>query len=108
MQPFADILTRARTFQVAGDLATAEQLCRTLGNASDVANWDEAARAAQDIAGSAGALGLVAITASARGFASAARSGEGAEILRVRALNVLKEHEHVRKALEKLYPDLAA
>jgi signal transduction histidine kinase/HPt (histidine-containing phosphotransfer) domain-containing protein len=89
-------------------IQTAEQLCRALGNASDTANWDDAARAAQDIAGSAGALGLTAMTASARGFASAARDGEAADDLRARAQDVLAEHAHVRRALENLYPDLAA
>ena len=87
---------------------TAEQLCRSLGRASDVANWDEAARVSQDIAGSAGALGLSAVTAAARGLAAAARSGETDDVLRGRAKDVLKEHEYVRKALQKLYPDLAA
>lgn len=89
-------------------IQTAEQLCRSLGNASDTANWDEAARAAQDIAGSAGALGLTAMTASARGFASAAREGETPDDLRARAQDVIAEHAHVRRALENLYPDLAA
>jgi signal transduction histidine kinase/HPt (histidine-containing phosphotransfer) domain-containing protein len=89
-------------------IQTAEQLCRSLGNASESANWDEAARAAQDIAGSAGALGLTAMTATARGFASAARDGETPHELRVRAQDVISEHAHVRRALENLYPDLAA
>jgi signal transduction histidine kinase/HPt (histidine-containing phosphotransfer) domain-containing protein len=87
---------------------TAEQLCRSLGRASDIANWDEAARVSQDIAGSAGALGLSAVTVAARGLAAAARSGEADDALRARAKDVLKEHEYVRKALQKLYPDLAA
>ncbi len=89
-------------------METAEQLCRSLGRASDVANWDEAARVARDIAGSAGALGLSAVTVAARGLASAARGGDTDDALRARANDVLKEHEYVRKALQKLYPDLAA
>jgi signal transduction histidine kinase/HPt (histidine-containing phosphotransfer) domain-containing protein len=89
-------------------METAEQLCRSLDRASDVANWDEAARVARDIAGSAGALGLSAVTVAARGLASAARSGDTDDALRARANDVLKEHAYVRKALEKLYPDLAA
>jgi HPt (histidine-containing phosphotransfer) domain-containing protein len=89
-------------------METAEQLVRSLGRASDVANWDEAARISQDIAGSAGALGLSAVTVAARGLAAAARSGETDDALRTRAQDVLKEHEYVRKALQKLYPDLAA
>ncbi len=87
---------------------TAEQLCRSLGAASDNANWEEAARLAQDIAGSAGALGLVAMTAAARGFASAAREGNPADDLRIRAQSILWEHGQVRRALTNLYPDLAA
>src|SRR4029077_3649176 len=55
---------------------TSDELCRSLSGASERADWEEAARAAQDIAGSAGALGLAAMTAAARGFASAARDGE--------------------------------
>lgn len=89
-------------------IETSEQLCRALGEASERANWDEAARVAQDIAGSAGALGLPAITASARLLANAAREGVTGTALRERASEVLKEHEHVRKALENLYPALAA
>ncbi|MBV9331265.1 MAG: hypothetical protein JOZ55_06910 [Alphaproteobacteria bacterium] len=89
-------------------IETAEQLCRTLGNASEVANWDEAAKVAQDIAGTAGQLGLSSVTQSARGFASAARDGEAAEHLRTRASDVLKAHEQVCKALEHMYPELAA
>lgn len=89
-------------------IATSEQLCRALDEASEHANWDEAARVAQDIAGSAGPLGLPAVTASARLLAGAAREGEEAAQLRERASEVLREHEHVRKALENLYPALAA
>jgi len=89
-------------------IETSEKLCSALGEASEHANWEEAARVAQDIAGSAGALGLSAITASARMLASAARQGDAAPALRERACEVLREHEHVRKALETLYPALAA
>ena len=89
-------------------ISTAEQLCHSLSLASEHANWDEAARAAQDIAGSAGALGLAAITEAARGFASAARAGVGPHELRNRAQTILWEHDQVCRALESLYPDLAA
>jgi signal transduction histidine kinase/HPt (histidine-containing phosphotransfer) domain-containing protein len=89
-------------------IQTAEQLCRSLGAASDGENWDEAAKLAQDIAGSAGALGLVAMTAAAKGFATAAREHKNADDLRIRAQSILWEHGQVRRALTTLYPDLAA
>jgi signal transduction histidine kinase/HPt (histidine-containing phosphotransfer) domain-containing protein len=87
---------------------TAEGLCRSLNQACEREDWDEAARAAQDIAGSAGALGLAAVTATARGFASAARAGESAELLRERVRSLVEEHQHVRRALSNIYPDIAA
>jgi len=87
---------------------TSDELCRSLSSASERADWEVAARAAQDIAGSAGALGLAAITAAARGFAGAARDGENAEQLRSLAQSVVQEHQIARKALADIYPDLAA
>jgi len=87
---------------------SAEQLCRALGEASDDANWQEAVRLAQDIAGSAGGLGLTAMTAAARGFAQAARDGADPHDLRNTAQLIVWEHERVRRSLANLYPDLVA
>ncbi len=89
-------------------IQTAEQLCNALTLAAERANWDEAARFAQDIAGSAGPLGLSAVTEAARAFASGTREHVGAHELRNRAQTVLWEHDQVCRALESLYPDLAA
>ncbi len=87
---------------------SAEQLCRALGEASNDANWPEAMRLAQDIAGSAGSLGLTAMTAAARGFAQAARDGADPHDLRNTAQLIVWEHERVRRSLANLYPDLVA
>jgi signal transduction histidine kinase/HPt (histidine-containing phosphotransfer) domain-containing protein len=87
---------------------SAESLCRALGEASRNANWEEATRLAQDIAGSAGGLGLTAMTAAARGFAQAARDGASPHQLRNTAQLIVWEHERVRRSLISLYPDLAA
>jgi HPt (histidine-containing phosphotransfer) domain-containing protein len=89
-------------------IATAEQLCAELGDASNDANWEQAARLAQDIAGSASGLGLLAMTAAARSFAAAARQGVSAHALRNDAQKIVVEHERVRHALANLYPDLVA
>lgn len=89
-------------------IQTAEQLCHSLTLASEHANWDEASRLAQDIAGSAGALGLSAVTDAARAFATGTREGLSAHELRNRAQTVLWEHDQVCRALESLYPGLAA
>ncbi len=89
-------------------IETAEKLCASLGAASDDANWLEAARLAQDIAGSASGLGLAAMTQAARGFASAQRQGADAETLLGEAKTIVGEHQRVRKALANLYPDLVA
>jgi signal transduction histidine kinase len=89
-------------------IETAEQLCAALGVASDDANWEQAGRLAQDIAGSASGLGLSAMTAAARAFAAAAREGASAPALRNEAQSILREHHRVRQALTNLYPDLAA
>ncbi|HVV65016.1 MAG TPA: ATP-binding protein [Rhizomicrobium sp.] len=87
---------------------SAEKLCRALGEASRRDDWPEAARLAQDLAGSAGGLGLVAITAAARGFARAARDGADPHDLRNTAQLIVWEHERVRRSLANLYPELAA
>ena len=89
-------------------ITAAEDLCRALGTASDNANWEEAVRLAQDIAGSAGGLGLAAMTAAARGFAQAARDGAAPHELRNTAQLIVWEHERVRRSLTNLYPELAA
>ncbi|HVU21938.1 MAG TPA: ATP-binding protein [Rhizomicrobium sp.] len=89
-------------------IESAEQLCRALGDASDDANWQEATRLAQDIAGSAGSLGLTAMTAAARGFAQSAREGASSHELRNTAQLIVWEHERVRRSLTNLYPDLIA
>lgn len=89
-------------------IVSAEQLCQALGEASDNANWNEAVRLAQDIAGSAGGLGLTAMTAAARGFAQAARDGADPRDLRNTAQLIVREHERVRRSLANLYPELAA
>jgi signal transduction histidine kinase/HPt (histidine-containing phosphotransfer) domain-containing protein len=89
-------------------ISSAETLCSALGEASHDSNWPEARRLAQDIAGSAGALGLTAMTAAARGFAQAARDGAPSHELRNTAQLIVWEHERVRRSLINLYPDLAA
>jgi signal transduction histidine kinase/HPt (histidine-containing phosphotransfer) domain-containing protein len=87
---------------------SAEQLCRALGEASNDENWQGAVRLAQDIAGSAGGLGLTAMTAAARGFAQAAREGASSHDLRNTAQLIVWEHDRVRRSLANLYPELAA
>jgi signal transduction histidine kinase/HPt (histidine-containing phosphotransfer) domain-containing protein len=89
-------------------IESAEKLCRALGEASHRDDWPEAARLAQDLAGSAGGLGLLAITAAARGFAQAARDGADPHDLRNTAQLIVWEHERVRRSLVHLYPELAA
>ena len=89
-------------------IGEAEKLCRALGEASDDANWQEATRLAQDIAGSAGALGLTAMTAAARGFTQQARDGAAGHELRNTAQLIVWEHDRVRRSLANLYPDLVA
>ncbi|MGC9952790.1 MAG: Hpt domain-containing protein [Rhizomicrobium sp.] len=89
-------------------IETTEQLCAALDAASGDANWQQAARLAQDIAGSASGLGLPATAAAARGLAQAAREGASAHVLRNDAQKIVCEHERVRLALVHLYPDLVA
>jgi signal transduction histidine kinase/HPt (histidine-containing phosphotransfer) domain-containing protein len=87
---------------------SAESLCAALGAASSEDDWDQATRLAQDIAGSASGLGLLAVTAAARSFATAAREGADPPTLRDKAQKVVVQYERVRKALVDLYPELAA
>jgi signal transduction histidine kinase/HPt (histidine-containing phosphotransfer) domain-containing protein/CheY-like chemotaxis protein len=87
---------------------SAERLCRALGEASNGANWREATRLAQDIAGSASGLGLTAMSTAARGFAQAARDGAPPDELLNTARLILWEHQRVQRSLANLYPDLAA
>ena len=89
-------------------IATAESLCTALDRASEEAHWDEAARLAQDVAGTAGGLGLTALTTMARGLAQKTREGADATSLQQAAHEVIEEHRRVRQALANLYPDLAA
>ncbi len=54
-------------------LENAELLCGGLAEACAEEKWDDASRLAQDIAGAAGGLGLIAVTAAARGFTQKTR-----------------------------------
>ena len=89
-------------------IESAEQLCASLGAASGDANWPQATRLAQDIAGSASGLGLSAVTAAARAFATAAREGADGDTLHGDAQKIVLQYERARKALVDLYPELAA
>ena len=89
-------------------LQTAEQLAAAFTAASERADWTQASRLAQDIAGAAGDLGLTGITVAARALAQSARDGAGNEALTKAADEVLSEHRRVGEALCGLYPDLAA
>jgi signal transduction histidine kinase/HPt (histidine-containing phosphotransfer) domain-containing protein len=87
---------------------TAEELTSHLEAASGAERWDEASRIAQDIAGSAGGLGLIALTAAARGFAQRVRERSQPAELRQAVQFISAEHARVRNALANLYPELAA
>ena len=89
-------------------IENAEILCTAFGQASADEKWDEASRLAQDIAGAAGGLGLVAVTAAARGFTTKTRSGEDRQTLRNAAQAVVGEQMRTKQALKNLYPALAA
>ena len=89
-------------------IRTAEELTARLQSTADSGGWDEATRIAHDIAGSAGGLGLLALTAAARGFAQRVREGGDTTDLRQAALYIGSEHRRVCKALANLYPELAA
>ncbi|MDE2182025.1 MAG: hypothetical protein KGJ78_03280 [Alphaproteobacteria bacterium] len=86
----------------------AEQLCAAIEAASQEGRWDEAARLARDIAGSASGLGLAAMTATARAFAADADRGGNAQGLRNGAHAIFAEHGRTRGVLSALYPDLVA
>jgi signal transduction histidine kinase/HPt (histidine-containing phosphotransfer) domain-containing protein len=89
-------------------IKTAQELTRELERASQDGRRDEATRIAHDIAGSAGGLGLLALTAAARGFAQRVREGgEDADLCQA-AHDISAEHHRVHKALANLYPELAA
>jgi signal transduction histidine kinase/HPt (histidine-containing phosphotransfer) domain-containing protein len=89
-------------------IKTAEELAARLERESREGRWDEATRIAHDIAGSAGGLGLLALTNAARGFAQRVREGGETVELQEAARCVAAEHRRVCKALSNLYPELAA
>ncbi|HEY4939904.1 MAG TPA: ATP-binding protein [Rhizomicrobium sp.] len=89
-------------------IENAELLCSGLAEACAAEKWDDASRLAQDIAGAAGGLGLIAVTAAARGFTQKTRSGESRHELRNAAQMVVGEQVRARQALGNLYPDLVA
>ena len=88
-------------------VVTAEELTNGLAAACAEEKWDEAGRLAQDIVGAAGGLGLAAMTQAARHFAQKTREGEDGHSLRNAAQIVVGEHIRARRALSKLYPDMA-
>ncbi len=89
-------------------IENAELLCEGLSEACAAEKWEDASRLAQDIAGSAGGLGLIAVTAAARGFTQKSRSGENRHELRNAAQAVVGEQMRAKQALGNLYPDLVA
>ncbi len=89
-------------------IENAELLCAGLAEACAAERWEDASRLAQDIAGSAGGLGLIAVTAAARGFTQKTRSGETRQDLQSAAQAVVGEQQRTRQALANLYPDLVA
>ncbi|HEX4303018.1 MAG TPA: ATP-binding protein [Rhizomicrobium sp.] len=89
-------------------IENAELLCSSLSEACAAERWDDASRLAQDIAGAAGGLGLIAVTAAARGFTQKTRQGESRHELRNAAQIVVGEQVRARQALGNLYPDLVA
>jgi len=86
----------------------AELLCAGLAEACAAERWEDASRLAQDIAGAAGGLGLLAVTAAARGFTQKTRSGVDTDALHNAAQKVMGEQVRARQALHTLYPDLVA
>lgn len=89
-------------------IKTAEGLCEALTKASAEANWNEAGRIAQDMAGAAGGLGFAAMTTAARQFVARIRETYSAHSLRNDAQMLIGEHVRVCSALTDLYPDLTA
>lgn len=100
--------------QTVGRPALIDILTSFLGSAIEMtgliaealSDHDSAAieRAARDLAGAAGGLGLAALTAAARELSQAARAGESA--LRGRAETVAGLTTQAQRALTNLYPDL--
>ncbi|HYM18171.1 MAG TPA: ATP-binding protein, partial [Micropepsaceae bacterium] len=89
-------------------LATANELSQALAAASEREDWGQAGRLAQDFAGAAAELGLTTLASTARVLVQGARDGAKVDALSTAAANVITEHECVREALQKLYPELAA
>ncbi|MEJ0026859.1 MAG: ATP-binding protein [Rhizomicrobium sp.] len=89
-------------------IENAELLCNGLSEACAAERWEDAGRLAQDIAGAAGGLGLIAVTAAARGFTQKSRNGENAPELLSAAQAVVGEQMRAKQALSSLYPDLVA
>ncbi len=89
-------------------LHTGEELATSLSAASDKEDWGQAGRLAQDFAGAAGGLGLMALTSASRLLAQGARDGADDQTLSTATEGVLSEHRRVREALRRLYPDLSA
>jgi signal transduction histidine kinase len=89
-------------------IENAELLCNGLAEACAAERWDEAGRLAQDIAGAAGGLGLIAVTAAARGFTQKTRQGEDRHELANAAQMVVGEQVRAKQALGDLYPGLVA
>jgi HPt (histidine-containing phosphotransfer) domain-containing protein len=89
-------------------IENAELLCNGLAEACAEEKWEDAGRLAQDIAGAAGGLGLIAVTAAARGFTQKSRSGEDRHELCSAAQMVVGEQMRAKQALSNLYPDLVA
>lgn len=86
-------------------LETSAQICTAFQSAIAAGDWENAARLAQDIAGSAGGLGLGALAAAARGFADMARTGKTAP-LQNEARTVCAESDRAKAALIDRYPNL--
>src|SRR5262249_10920433 len=89
-------------------LATANELAGALAAASEREDWGQAGRLAQDIAGTAGELGLTTLASAARALVQGARDGTKVDALAAAPTNVMAEHQRAREALQKMYPELAA
>ena len=87
-------------------LVTTDELCEALETASRREEWQNAARLALDLAGSAVGLGFDAVTAAARSFAAAAHEKADVHALRNRLQMVVFEHERLRLAIELAFPEL--
>ena len=89
-------------------MATAEEQAKALDAALTASEWPQAARLAQEIAGAAGGLGLVALTSAARQVAHAARDEAGPVVLSQAVKDLLAQHDRTHSALKRLYPNTAA